>query len=306
MAGRIRIGTSSWADPGFVEEWYPPGLPARDRLPFYAARFELVELNSSFYAVPEVATVARWVRATPDGFAFDVKLHRLLSRHAAPIDSLPPDMRDGVETTPRGRVRLTPELERAMVERTVEAVGPLEEAGKLGAFLLQLTPGYSPHEHSIAELDGIVEALGGRTLAVELRHRGWMEGDRAERTLSELSERDVAFVAVDAPRAEHVPIMPPVDAVTNDSLAYMRAHGRDADAYMKGKTVAERFGWDYSDDELEEIAGRARGMAEQAAEVHVLFNNNRGADAPTSARRMRELVGQDPGPSPHEGQLQVG
>src|SRR5919199_6625351 len=140
MAGRIRIGTSSWADPGFVEEWYPPGLPARDRLPFYAARFELVELNSSFYAVPEVATVARWVRATPDGFAFDVKLHRLLSRHAAPIDSLPPDMRDGVETTPRGRVRLTPELERAMVERTVEAVGPLEEAGKLGAFLLQLTP----------------------------------------------------------------------------------------------------------------------------------------------------------------------
>ena len=50
MAGRILVGTSSWADPGFVKEWYPPKLPAKQRLPWYAQRFELVELNSSFYA----------------------------------------------------------------------------------------------------------------------------------------------------------------------------------------------------------------------------------------------------------------
>src|ERR671938_314856 len=92
VAGRILVGTSSWADPGFVEEWYPEGMPARERLPWYAERFELVELNSSFYAVPERGTVARWARATPPGFRFDVKLHRLLSRHAALIDSLPPDL----------------------------------------------------------------------------------------------------------------------------------------------------------------------------------------------------------------------
>src|SRR5919204_4492931 len=141
MAGRILVGTSSWADRGFVEDWYPQGMSARDRLPWYAQRFELVEVNSSFYAVPEVATVARWVRATPDRFTFDFKLHRLLSRHAATIDSLPPDLRDGVETGPRGRVRLTPQLEAAMVEQTVEALSPLAEAGKLGALLLQLTPG---------------------------------------------------------------------------------------------------------------------------------------------------------------------
>ena len=102
MAGRILVGTSSWADPGFVEEWYPPGMPARERLPWYAQRFEAVELNSSFYAIPERSTVARWVRATPDDFTFDVKLHRLLSRHSAPLDSLPPDLRDGVETTRAG------------------------------------------------------------------------------------------------------------------------------------------------------------------------------------------------------------
>ena len=71
MAGRILIGTSSWADPGFVEEWYPPGMQARERLPWYAERFEAVEVNSSFYAIPEQGTVARWAEVTPAGFVFD-------------------------------------------------------------------------------------------------------------------------------------------------------------------------------------------------------------------------------------------
>ena len=54
-----------------------------------------------------------------------------------------------------------------------------------------------------------------------------------------------------------------------------------------------------------EIATRARGLAEDADEVHVMFNNNRGDDAPTSARRLRELIGQDPGPPPEQGQLRM-
>src|SRR3954451_9190647 len=112
MSGHVFVGTSSWADPGFVEEWYPPGLPARDRLPWYAEHFEGVEVNSSYYALPEENTVKRWVAVTPGDFTFDVKLHRLLSRHAAPLESLPPDLRDGAKTTGRGRVVLDPGLER--------------------------------------------------------------------------------------------------------------------------------------------------------------------------------------------------
>jgi uncharacterized protein YecE (DUF72 family) len=305
MAGRILVGTSSWADPGFVEEWYPPGMPARDRLPWYARRFDAVEVNSSFYAIPEPGTVARWAEITPDGFVFDYKLHRALSRHAAQVESLPPDLREGLELTSRGRVTLTPSLERALVERTLEAVAPLEQAGKLGAFLLQLTPSFGPGRHELDELEPLVEALGGRPLAVEFRHRGWVEDKRIEATLEWLADHRAAFVAVDAPKEVHVPIMPDVDAVTNQELAYLRLHGRNAEGYMKGKTVAERFGWDYSDEELAEVARRAEGMAEDAGMVHVMFNNNRGADAPTSARRFRTLMGQDPGPPPDDGQLRI-
>src|SRR5919198_2293718 len=183
MPGRIVIGTSSWADPGFVERWYPPGMPARARLAWYAERFEAVEVNSSFYAVPDIVTVRRWVEVTPPGFTFDVKLHRLLSRHAASLDSLPPDLCEDAQVTGRSRVVLTPELEAALADALMEAMEPLEKAGKLSALLLQLSPSFSPRAHDLGELEPLLERLEPRRVAVELRHRGWVEGpDRLEAT----------------------------------------------------------------------------------------------------------------------------
>jgi uncharacterized protein YecE (DUF72 family) len=300
VAGRILIGTSSWADPGFVKEWYPPKMAAKERLPWYAERFQTVELNSSFYAVPDRSTVHQWVSATPDDFVFDVKVHRALSRHAAPLDSLPPDLRDGVATTDRGRVRLTGDLELALASRLVEETTPLADSGKLGAYLLQLTPAFAPHRHELEELDRLVEAFAPHPVAVELRHRGWVREKRIERTLGWFSERGVTFVCVDAPPGDEIPIMPPLDAVTSDRLAYLRAHGRNAEGYLHGRSVAERFAWRYSDEELEEIGGRVGSLAEQTGEVHVAFNNNRGDDAPTAAQRFRALLGQT---APAEEQL---
>ena len=103
-------------------------------------------------------------------------------------------------------------------------------------------------------------------------------------------------MCVDAPPDEHFSIMPSdLDAVTDRRRSpSSRLHGRNTDGYLKGKSVAERFAWRYEDDELEEIAGRARALAEQAREVHVAFNNNRGDDAPTAAQRFRALLGQAP------------
>jgi len=276
-------------------------MPAPERLGWYAERFEAVELNSSFYAVPDRNNVERWLDATPEGFTFDVKLHRLLSRHSAGLDSLPPELRDRAETNPRGRVILTDALERELAARLVEELAPMTRAGRLGAFLLQLTPSFSPSRHELPELDGLLERLRPHPVAVELRNRGWVAEERLEETLDWFSDRGAAFVGVDAPPGDHVPIMPGLDAVTRPDLAYLRLHGRNTDGYLTGQTVAERFGWVYADDELEEVAGRARSLAEEAEQVHVMFNNNRDDDAPSAARRLRELLGQEPGPAPDRG-----
>ena len=302
----IVIGTSSWADPGFVEHWYPRGMAPRDRLAWYAERFAAVEVNSTFYAVPAEKTVRRWAEITPPGFTFDVKLHRLLSRHAAGVESLPPLLREAAETNARGRVALTPEMEAALADTVIEACRPLAHAGKLGSFLLQLTPAFAPGSHDLRELDALVERLEGHRLAIELRNRAWVTGERTERTLDWYSDRGVAFVCVDAPPGDHVPILPPLDAVTGP-FSYFRCHGRNTEGYLTGKSVEERFDWDYAARELEEIAGRVTKLAEQSGEVHVMFNNNARDLAPKAARRFRELVGQDPGPAPDAGaQLELG
>jgi uncharacterized protein YecE (DUF72 family) len=306
VAGHITVGTSSWADPGFVEEWYPRGLPARDRLAWYAERFEAVEVNSSFYALPDARTVERWAAVTPAGFTFDVKLHRVLSHHAAPPESLPPELRGLAPVTRRGRVELTEPLQEEMVAHTLAAVEPLAEAGKLSALLLQLSPSFAPPEQGDAEaqldrLAPVVDGLRPHRVAVELRHRAWVHEDRLRETLSWLDDHEAAFVCVDAPQGTALTMMPPVDAVTRDDLAYFRLHGRNASGYVSGKTVAERFGHVYCDNELGEVRERVASLAGQARDVRTMFNNNRGNDAPAAARRMRELLGQDPGPEPERG-----
>ena len=86
---KLRLGTASWTDPGFIADWYPPKLPPKDRLPWYAEHFKLVEVNSSFYAIPSQRVVAGWVERTPPGFVFDLKLHRLLSHHSTQLSMLP-------------------------------------------------------------------------------------------------------------------------------------------------------------------------------------------------------------------------
>jgi uncharacterized protein YecE (DUF72 family) len=303
MTGRVVVGTSSWSDPGFVAAWYPPKMPARERLAWYAKHFEAVELNSSFYALPSPDSARRWAEVTPQRFTFNVKLHRLLSRHAASVDSLPPDLRAGTQTNQKQNVILTPGLEAALADRLIEAVAPLEAASKLGVFILQLSPAFSPDRHNLSELDRLIGRFVRMPIAVELRHRGWVQEHTVAQTMEYFRARKAAFVCVDAPAGNHVPIMPPIDAVTLPQIAYIRAHGRNTEGYMSGKTVAERFGYVYSDNELDEIAQRADSLARDAEAVHVMFNNNRADDAPRAATRFKQIIGQSPQPA--ETQLRL-
>lgn len=290
---RIVVGTSSWADPGFVEEWYPQGLPERERLPWYAKHFEAVEVNSTFYALPAVATVRRWAQVTPEAFTFDVKLHQSLSRHSAEVSHLPKDLRDEVDTTPRGRVRPSADLDRELAKRYKKAVAPLVDAGKFSSFLLQLSPAFKPPSRDLDELDTLMACLAPLPVAIELRHRAWLNEDHREETLEWFADHAAAFVAVDAPQGKPPTMLPRLDAVTRDDLAYLRAHGRNARGWVKGRSVAERFAYRYDDAELAELAQRAEGLAEEADTVRLMFNNNRGDDAPVAAARMRELLGQE-------------
>lgn len=302
--GRILVGTASWSDPGFVEHWYPKKMPAADRLQWYAEQFEMVEINSTFYSVPDPRMVERWCAATPEGFVFDAKLHQLLSRHSTAVKLLPPHLQRDAKVDERGKVELTGSIEQAMIGEFLRALEPLRRTGRLGVLLLQLSPAFSPRKHSLDELEPLLESLAGYRVAVEFRNRNWAEGKCLEEMLDLLRKHGAALVAVDAPAADHFTIMPAaLDEVTNPETAYLRLHGRDAKAYTTGKTVAARFNYDYSDEEIGEVADRAKRLAGRAREVHVVFNNNARDYAPHAALRLRAALKQIRTAPPRQAEL---
>ena len=204
-----------------------------------------------------------------------------------------------VELTDRENVILTPDLEEEVAGRFLEALEPLEHAGKLGALLLQMTPGFAPRNAHLSDLERLLRQLRGRgkhprRVVLELRHHDWLNDRHLEETVAFLRGEAVTLASIDGPPsdAKHFTIMPAVDEITDGRLAYLRLHGRDAKAYLTGKRVAERFHYDYNDQELDEVANRAGALAQRADEVHVVFNNNSRDFAPVAAERLRLRLGQ--------------
>ena len=268
-------------------------MPPGERLGWYAQHFELVEVNSTFYSVPEPRMVERWCAATPNEFTFDVKLHQLFSFHSTPAKLLPPDLQRRAETDAKGNVKSTPHLREAMLKTFLRSMSILRNAGKLGVLLLQLSPAFSPRKHQLSELEPLIEMLNGYELAIEFRNRNWAIGDQLQSTIDFVRKHEAIFVNVDAPASDHFTVMrSDVDQVTNSNVAYLRLHGRNAKAYITGKTVAARFDYDYSEKEIAEVAERSRKLARAVRDLHVIFNNNNLDYAPRAAIRLRKALGQ--------------
>jgi uncharacterized protein YecE (DUF72 family) len=298
-ADKILVGTASWTDPGFVERWYPKKMPAHERLAWYAQHFEMVEVNSTFYSVPDARMVQRWCASTPDNFTFDVKLHQLFSFHSTQAKLLPPEVQKRAQTDAKGKVTASAELQDELLKFFLDRMSIFQSAGKLGVLLLQLSPAFSPRKHELRELEHLIEKLSSFRLAIELRNRSWLVDDQLGSTIDFFREHRAAFVNVDAPTAEHFSIVPPeLNEITNPDFSYLRLHGRNAKAYLTGKTVAARFDYDYSDKEIDEVAERTRDLAQQAKEIHVVFNNNNLDYAPRAAIRLRKALGQTVRPPP--------
>ncbi|MGI8972608.1 MAG: DUF72 domain-containing protein [Gaiella sp.] len=266
MTATVRIGTCSWADDGLLRTWYPRGVStAEKRLRYYAERFDTVEVDSPFYALPDPAVTERWARRTPDGFTFHVKASAAMTCH----EGEPSDAAFA--------------LFRASVE-------PLELSGKLRAILLQYHPRFVKSDAAKTELARAPERLAPLVPLIEFRHRSWMEPDEQADTLAFLERHGLAYVSVDTPLTRASNVTPRVAAATH-AVAYLRFHGRNAMTWnIRGGTSADRFDWMYTAEELGEWVAPAGRLAEQADEVYALFNNNRDDFAPRSGSIFRGLL----------------
>jgi len=265
MAAPVRVGTCSWADEALTKQWYPPGIPPRERLAWYAQHFSTVEVDSTFYRVPDERMVRGWAERTPDGFVMHVKAFGLMTRHPVRLEQLPPDLREGMPVDERGRVDRPPHELRGKVFRAfLDALAPLRTAGKLGGILFQLPPYVVWKRSSLEYLAWAHEQLADDRMLVEFRHRSWFEDDVRAEMLRWLEERSISYVTVDAPKVDAGNVPLTVVAVTGP-IAYVRLHGRNAKTWnTRGGSAAQRFDYRYSEEELREWVEPLRELAAAA------------------------------------------
>ena len=278
--GDIRIGTSGWHYPSGAGTWngvfYPQRRPRGfDELAYYAERFDTVEINSSFYRVPEPAMTAAWVRRTPPAFAFAVKLYQKFTH---------PEMY--VQRQGAGDWDVT----REDLEAFRSGIGPIADAGRLAAILVQFPSSFQADPDTRGYLDWLLEALQAYPLAVELRHRSWSDDGQATRAL--LEARKAAWVLIDEPKfrssiRQHADAQPDSTA----PLAYIRFHGRNAATWWEHETADDRYNYLYTSEELRPFADTARTAA-QKKRVLMYFNNHFSAKAVANAAVLKHDLGQ--------------
>ena len=105
-------------------------------------------------------------------------------------------------------MKSTPDLQQALLKIFSARDVNFRDAGKLGVFLLQLSPVFSPRKHKLVEIDPLIEMLSDYELAIEFRNRNWAVGDQLQATMHFLQKHHVVFVNVDAPESDHFMVMP--------------------------------------------------------------------------------------------------
>lgn len=274
----IRYGTSSWTDKTLLDCkcFYPPDVdtPA-ERLQFYSERFPLVEVDSTYYALPSERNSALWIERTPMHFMFDIKAFALLTHHSVAPRGLPAKVREQLPSDKQRFYRkdLPPEGLALVEDMFVSALRPLEAAGRLGAVLFQFPHWFIPSPPNRDYLKMLAESFPYR-VAVEFRGGGWMKDEASVgKTLDLLRRLNFTYVVVDEPQGFKTSVSPIV-AATSPELAMIRFHGHNAENWEKpGISAAERFRYLYQEEELERWVQPARELAGESEQLHILMNN---------------------------------
>lgn len=296
--GEVRVGTASWTDPTMTAKgvFYPEGArSAEDRLRFYASRFSVVEVDATYYALPQEQMSRRWVERTPDGFRFDIKAHALMTGQPTETRRLPRAIREALPEDVAAKSRiyakdLPGEVQDEVWRSFREAIVPLSDSGRLGAVFLQFPRWVFPSHEAREQIREARRRLDGLQIAVEFRHSSWWNERNAERTMRFLEDNRIPYVAVDEPQGFKSSV-PPVAAVTSPDLAVFRFHGRNKETWeAKNVTPAERFRYLYDEDELADWVPQIRQASRSAAHTHVLMNNCFSNYGTTNAAQMANLL----------------
>ncbi|WP_455382212.1 DUF72 domain-containing protein [Salinispira pacifica] len=262
----VLVATSGYSYKDWIGPVYPPGLRQPDFLAWYAERLPFVELDFSYYTMPNPRTLEAMVARTPDSFGFTLKAHRSMTHER--------------------------EADPAEVVRTfLDRIAPFVESGRLLGLLLQFPFRFHYTTENRRYLAALCEGLSPHRLFVEFRNRDWHH----DRVYDYMRERSLNLVLTDLPRLRELPDFEPV--VTGPA-SYVRLHGRNRAEWWSGDN-ASRYNYRYSPEEVAELAAVIRAAAEKATLMLVAFNNHFGGNAFHNAVELEVLLQSGGGPAPH-------
>ena len=254
----IYVGTSGFSYDDWLGHFYPENIRRGDMLRYYAQQFRAVELNFTYYRMPNATTLGQMAAKTPEEFQFVVKANSVMTHER--------------------------EREPEVFQQFCDALEPLTSAGKFGCILAQFPYSFRPSEHSAGYIRYFREQIPELPVVVEFRNRDWAQ----QETLEMLSELNLGYCCVDEPNLRG--LMPRL-AVATSETGYVRFHGRNAEQWWDHEEAWQRYDYLYSEDELREWVGKVETIAGKTHRTYVFFNNHYQGKAALNASLFDELLG---------------
>jgi uncharacterized protein YecE (DUF72 family) len=255
----ILIGTSGFFYNDWKEVFYPNEMDNQDYLEYYSHQFQVLELNFSYYRIPDARQTRQMVTKSGGRVEFVIKANRQMTH----------------EISNRSLSEVLPLF--------IRGISPFVEAEKMGAVLLQFPQGFHYLPSNRVYLKSLIEALSPLPLAVEFRQKEWLR----ESVYGSLKELGVGFVCVDEPA---LPALIPSMAIHTSPLGYIRFHGRNKKNWY-GTDSTKRYDYLYSEEELREWVPKIRDLAKDTDKLFVFFNNHAKAQAVTNAKMLIGILG---------------
>lgn len=266
-------------------------MKAAERIAFYAERFSVVEMETTYRFPPTPAITEQWSARTPDNFLFDIQAWSLLTGQPTMRQSLWEDLQNEVREERRDNAKLyDAHLSANAIDecwtRFRHALEPLRRANKLGSVILRFPRWFGPKDKSRERIQDIRARLEGIPLAVEFGNAEWVDSQSCEYTFDLLEDLEITFVCTDA--SENSSRFLNGVAATTSPTGIVRLLGRRE--FNDDEWTPDWRGYRYSRDEYSGIVPRLRHLAESCDSLHVLIGTCWKDDAVRNGELLQQLL----------------
>lgn len=255
--GDVLIGTSGFSYEDWKGHFYSETIKKSDMLSYYATRFNTVEINSTYYAIPSPASFNRMIEKTPEGFTFVVKMNKDITH--------------------------SPEVITSSVGSYIQSIQPFITENRLGCILAQYPWSFKCTSTNVARIRQLREMMGDLPIVIEFRNIEWI----SDKAFEFLSKHDLGFCCVDEPPLEG--LIPHI-AVSTSRIGYMRFHGRNSAKWWEHDEAWQRYDYRYTAIEMQEWVPKIKDISEKTEKTFVFFNNHYKAQAVDNAEEFKIML----------------